>query len=153
MAEVHRAVLDADGRAAEVGKGGLSWKLKAIVKPCYSPFDSAKASCAGIVCAVWEHSGIWTIKREDVRHQNLKNQEGGWGWLLLTSFPPFLPHFLSPFLYSSMAILPGALQYQARCLLLSNILTPFPPFYFGTEAHQVAQVGFEIDILLPQPSK
>lgn len=58
-AEVHRAILDADWRAAEVGKGGVSWELEAIVKPCCSPyegwtvfFDSAKASCAGIVCCV-----------------------------------------------------------------------------------------------------
>lgn len=53
-AEVHRAVLDADGRAAEVGKGGLSWKLEAIVKSCCSPFEGQCQSflCRDCVCCV-----------------------------------------------------------------------------------------------------
>lgn len=81
-AEAHRTLLEVDWGA---GKGGLSWMLESVVKPCCSSFEgwtvffvSAKAaSCAGIKCTVWAQSGTWAMKHEDARQQNQEEQEGG----------------------------------------------------------------------------
>lgn len=130
-----------------------SWKPQA--KPCCSPFEgyvvlfvSTKASCVGVKSAVWAHGGIWAVKCEDAKQQT----EVG-GRLEETSFLPSpLPPSFPPF-FSLCWLNLGPCIHQARYLLCWA--TPWPPFpfLFWDRGSLSCPVGFEIDSLLPQPSR